>query len=146
MHELELEALAREELTPAELRVLLERIGQAELGGSDAPTVAAVAEATGLGTADVGSMLAALRGEDFRRRFEHVLSNHEGRLRRLEQGKHPMANAEIKDYSHDAENFKLKPEEKESTKGFNVILGIIIAVGFLILIVLIELGTRAPLR
>ena len=146
MHELELEALAREELTPAELRALLERIGQAELGGSDAPTVGAVAEATGKAALEVGEMLASLRGEDFRRRFEHVLSNHEGRLRRLEQGKHPMANTEIKDYSHDAANFKLDRAKGKQEPRFNLVLAIIFAWAALLVVWLFAQSVLPLLR
>jgi len=122
----DLEALAREELTEAEVRSLLERLGREEFG-SDSPTVGAVAEATGESVQSIGARLAELRGDEFRARFESILNQHESRISRLEQGKHPMSNAQIKDYSHDAANFRLKPEEGKTSPlqlGLGILAGI----------------------
>lgn len=111
MTESTLEELAAQELTAAELRNLLERIGKTEFG-SDAPTVGAVAEATGLTAAEVGHLLADLRGASFQERFGTVLNDHEGRIRFIEKKLGGISPSKVKDYSHDAENFKLIPETK----------------------------------
>lgn len=111
MTESTLEELAAQELTAAELRNLLERIGKTELG-SDAPTVGAVAEATGLTAAEVGHLLADLRGVSFQERFGNVLNDHEGRIRLIEKKLGGISPSKVKDYSHDAQNFKLKPDSR----------------------------------
>ncbi len=112
MTESTLEELAAQELTPTELRSLLERIGRQEFGGSDAPTVGAVAETTGLSPLEVGQLLADLRGVAFQERFGALLANHEQRLTFIEQKFTGTVPSKIKDYSRDAENFKLKPDSK----------------------------------
>lgn len=131
-----LEALALEELSSAELRAVLARLGERELGGSDAYTVGAVAEATGFAAEEVGAVLASLRGAEFQARFAEVLSQHEARLARLEAGKHPMSNAEIKDYSHDAENFRLDPGAGKAVPHFAVVLAVLIAVAVVVFFVM----------
>lgn len=131
MTESTLEELAAQELTAAELRTLLKRIGKAEFG-SDAPTVGAVAEATGLTAAEVGHLLADLRGASFQARFGTVLNDHEGRIRFIEKKLGGISPSKVKDYSHDAENFKLKPDSKPAR-----INDIVVAIFCALLVILI---------
>jgi hypothetical protein len=59
----EVGAALEEQVSDAELKLLLSRLGEREQGGSSQPTVAAVAEATGFSRHEVGQALADLRRE-----------------------------------------------------------------------------------
>jgi hypothetical protein len=76
--------LLAEELTDAELQELLRRLGQAEFGGSDPATVAAVVEATGRDLVEIGRILGDIRREAYDQRFGSRLRSYEQRLERLE--------------------------------------------------------------
>jgi hypothetical protein len=86
--------LRQQEITDAELRELLERLGQEEMGGSGLSRVGDVVEATGASSQVIGRMLADIRKDDWERRFGlrqevvekkvethgRILSDHERRL------------------------------------------------------------------
>jgi hypothetical protein len=76
--------LLSECLSEAEVRELLERLGDASLGGPEEPTVGAVVDATGASPLEVGRLLAAMRQESLERRFCETFENHEDRIEKLE--------------------------------------------------------------
>jgi hypothetical protein len=63
------EELLQEEIKDAELRQLLDRLGQQEFGGSGLSRVADVVEATGATPRAVAEALADIRKEDWERKF-----------------------------------------------------------------------------
>jgi hypothetical protein len=76
--------LLGERLSDAEVRELLERLGDESLGGPEEPTVGAVIEATGASPLEVGRLLAEIRQESLERRFSETFDDHEGRIEKLE--------------------------------------------------------------
>lgn len=78
--------LLNEQMSDAEVRTLLERLGSKEFGGSESATVGAVVEATGADLATVGRLLAEIRKEDFENRFGLQLKDHGRRIETLEHG------------------------------------------------------------
>lgn len=131
MHEDRLEELAALELEPSEVRAILVRLGREEFGDGKS-TVAAVAEASGRSTAEIGSLLTELRGESFERRFSSVLLDHEGRLAAIEKQLPGTRPSVVKDYSYDAASFQMD-RSKRNPRPIDVALAILGAiVGFLV--------------
>lgn len=79
-----LEQLAREPVSPQELRTLLERLGSQELGGPEEPDVRAVSEATGVPVEAIGRILADIRRKELHDRYGRDIERHERDIRRLE--------------------------------------------------------------
>lgn len=87
MHEF-LEEVAKETLSPEELRELLRRLAVTEFGGPEQTHLSDVAEATSTSVETLGRMLAQIRGETleaWRNRFESTLASHQERLASLER-------------------------------------------------------------
>lgn len=88
-HEDLIEHLARQELTPAELTDVLERLScQAT---TELPTIGAVSEVTGASAEAIGRMLADIRGVSFQEAFGRRLDEHEAVLsvhREILEGHH----------------------------------------------------------
>ncbi len=103
MQELNLETLAREELTDAEVREVLERLGAEQMGGSERPTVGAVAEATGTGPEVIGRILGEIRKRDLEARFGTAIDRHEVEIKRLDQQTARLARERAKIYPQDDE-------------------------------------------
>jgi hypothetical protein len=76
--------LLAERLSAIEVSELLERLGNASLGGPEESTVGAVIEATGASPLEVGRLLAEIRQENLERRFSETFDDHEDRIERLE--------------------------------------------------------------
>ncbi len=83
--QLRTEDLLSEQMSDAEVRTLLERLGSKEFGGSESATVGAVVEATGTDVEIVGRLLAEIRKENFEKRFGLQLKDHGRRIDTLEQ-------------------------------------------------------------
>jgi hypothetical protein len=79
-HEIDLEELAREELTNEEVREILERLSVAEFAGGDHPTLRDVSEATGVDLLAVGKILREIRQENLGELFGDRLDEHGQRL------------------------------------------------------------------
>ena len=79
----DLEALAHEELTNSEVRVLLERLGMKDVGPAN-PTVGAVAEVCGVSTMVVGRMLAEIRQANLHELYGRTLESHGEKIKRLD--------------------------------------------------------------
>ncbi len=75
-----LEEIATEELTPAEVREVLTRLAVNEFGGDDQATVATVAEVAGTSALVVGRLLAEIRHRSLDERFGSRLREYETRL------------------------------------------------------------------
>ncbi len=82
-----MEELLLEELTPDEVREVLQRLGSEELGGSENSRVLDVVELTGTEPVQVGRILADIRKEDWEERFGAILDSHSNRIDRLERSK-----------------------------------------------------------
>lgn len=80
----EQQELLQERVSNDELHELLERLGQAELGGPEAPTVGAIVEATGASPVEIGRLLGQIRQEQFEKRFSDTFQDHEHRIEKLE--------------------------------------------------------------
>lgn len=78
-------SLLAEPLGEAEVRELLERLGQAEFGGDERATVGAVIEATGADPVQIARFLAEIRGKALEERFKSAFDDHETRIDRLEE-------------------------------------------------------------
>ena len=61
--------LLEEAVSPAEVREILERLGQDEAGGPDVARIKDVVEATGAPAALIGRMLADIRKDDWEEKF-----------------------------------------------------------------------------
>ena len=81
--ETDLEALAREELTGSEVRLLLERLSMKDVGPAN-PTVGAVAEVCGVSTMVVGRMLAEIRQANLHELYGRTLESHGEKIKRLD--------------------------------------------------------------
>jgi len=79
-----LEQIASVELSPDEVRAVLERLGQEEFGLDGTTTVRDVVEATGADPTDIAAALQAVRGANLAHVYGRRLDDHEHRITRLE--------------------------------------------------------------
>lgn len=77
-------ALLAEEMTPEELRILLQRLGETEFGDPK-PTIGAVAEATNTDAIAISKMLRAIRNEHLDEKIEKALGPRDAKIERLEK-------------------------------------------------------------
>lgn len=75
------EDLAQQELSPEELRAVLDRL--ACDATAEVPTVGAVSEVTGVSPEVIGRILAQIRSEDLHEEFGKRLDEHDEKLKHL---------------------------------------------------------------
>ena len=84
-----LEQLEAIELTPEEVRAVLDRLGQAEFRMDANSTLGDVVEATGADPSDVAMALQVVRGHDLTRVYGQRIDDHERCIGKLEEFRGP---------------------------------------------------------
>lgn len=78
------EELLNEEVSPSELREILQRLGQREFGGSPNSTIRDIAEGTSADPVLIGRLLAEIRNEELQDRLGLQVEEHEQRIEHIE--------------------------------------------------------------
>lgn len=78
------EELLNEEVTPDEMREILQRLGQREFGGSPNSTIRDIAEGTSADPILIGRLLAEIRNEELQSRLGIKVEEHEQRIEHIE--------------------------------------------------------------
>lgn len=78
------EELLNEEVTPDELREILDRLGQREFGGSPNSTIRDISESTSADPILIGRLLAEIRNEELQCRLGLQVEEHEQRIEHIE--------------------------------------------------------------
>lgn len=141
-HEFE---LSREELSAGEVREILDRLGQDEMGGPDVARVRDVAEATGTSVQTIGRILADIRKEDWEDKFgkrqsvlETTVDEHSKKLQRhgelLERVKEPSESVLGKHTDEEIYEAVQNVEREKRRAQLPALVATLIGMGFFFLI------------